>query len=72
MLSCRDMYSISARLAHVLSNLEAPFGGIVRGHYVGTIICLPTPSRPLSSMVHKQLLVVMRTFLSTGPMCVPG
>ena len=31
----------------------------VRGHYVGTIICLPTPSRPLPSMVHKQLLVVM-------------
>ena len=28
MLSCRDMYLISARLAHVMNNLEAPFGGL--------------------------------------------
>ena len=26
MLSCCDMYLISARLAHVMNNLEAPFG----------------------------------------------
>jgi PIF1-like helicase len=28
MLSCRDMYLICARLAHVMNNLEAPFGGL--------------------------------------------
>ena len=28
MLSCRDMYLISARLARVMNNLEAPFGGL--------------------------------------------
>lgn len=28
MLSCRDMYLISARLAHVMNNLDAPFGGL--------------------------------------------
>ena len=28
MLSCRDMYLISARLACVMNNLDAPFGGI--------------------------------------------
>ena len=28
MLSCRDMYLISARLARVMNNLDAPFGGL--------------------------------------------
>jgi hypothetical protein len=28
MLSCRDMYLISARLARVMNSLEAPFGGL--------------------------------------------
>ena len=28
MLSCRDMYLISAKLARVMNNLEAPFGGL--------------------------------------------
>ena len=28
MLSCRDMYLISARLARVMNNLDIPFGGI--------------------------------------------
>ena len=56
-------------LIHATRNTVIP---CVRGHYVSTTICLPTPCRPLPSMVHEQLLVVMRTFLSTGPMCIPG
>ena len=28
MLSCRDMYLISARLARIMNNLDAPFGGL--------------------------------------------
>ena len=28
MLSCRDMYLISSRLARVMNNLDSPFGGM--------------------------------------------
>ena len=28
MLSCCDMYLISARLAHIMNNLDVPFGGL--------------------------------------------
>ena len=42
----------------------------VRGHYIGIHIHLLTPSYSSSSMVYKQLLVVIWMFLSTVSVCL--
>ena len=48
-----------------------PSGAIlfVRGHYIGILIYLLTPSRSLTSMVCEWSLVVTQTFPSTVSMC---
>ena len=50
MLSCRDMYLISARLARVMNNPEAPFGGL-NVIFAGDFVQLP----PVIGQEHASL-----------------
>ena len=50
MLSCHDMYLISARLARVMNNLDAPFGGL-NFIFAGDFVQLP----PVIGQEHASL-----------------